>query len=139
MERIREAVRLRLEEIILKLQREIDDYICAFVSDIGYDDISVSGCMNGFNRLRSHVAENMFPIADEEIEKRCGCSIKELISSKGDKYFRDLETEVIKDVSSKGCQVISTGGGAVLREENVTALKRNGKIFFINAVVIATD
>ena len=69
MERIREAIRLRLEDIILKFQREIDDYICAFVSDIGYDDISVSGCMNGFNRLRSHVAENMFPIADEEIEK----------------------------------------------------------------------
>ena len=69
MERIREAIRLRLEDIILKFQREIDDYICAFVSDIGYDDISVSGCMNGFNRLRSHVSENMFPIADEEIEK----------------------------------------------------------------------
>ncbi len=74
-----------------------------------------------------------FVDTDEEIEKRCGCSIKELISSKGEKYFRDLETEVIKDVSSKGCQVISTGGGAVLREENITALKRNGKIFFINA------
>ena len=69
MERIREAIRLRLEDIILKFQSEIDDYICAFVSDIGYDDISVSGCMNGFNRLRSHVAENMFPIADEEIEQ----------------------------------------------------------------------
>lgn len=70
---------------------------------------------------------------DEEIEKRCGCSIRELINSKGEKYFRDLETQVIKDVSSKGCRIISTGGGAVLREENVTALKRNGKIFFINA------
>lgn len=69
VEHFREAIRLRLEDIILKLQYEIDDYICAFVSDIGYDDISVSGCMNGFNRLRSHVAENMFPIADEEIEK----------------------------------------------------------------------
>ena len=70
---------------------------------------------------------------DEEIEKRCGCSIRELINNKGEKYFRDLETQVIKDVSSKGCRIISTGGGAVLREENVTALKRNGKIFFINA------
>ncbi len=74
-----------------------------------------------------------FVDTDEEIEKRCGCTIKELISNKGEKYFRDLETEVIKDVSSKGCQIISTGGGAVLREENVNALKRNGKIFFINA------
>ncbi len=70
---------------------------------------------------------------DEEIEKRCGCSIKELINSKGEKYFRDLETEVIKDVSSEGCRIISTGGGAVLRKENINALRRNGKIFFINA------
>ncbi len=70
---------------------------------------------------------------DAEIEKRCGWSIKELINRKGENYFRDLETEVIKDVSSKGCQIISTGGGAVLREENVQYLKRNGKIFFLNA------
>ena len=74
-----------------------------------------------------------FVDTDAEIEKRCGCTIKELIESKGEKYFRDLETEVIKDVSSKGSQIISTGGGAVLREENINALKRNGKIFFINA------
>lgn len=70
---------------------------------------------------------------DEEIVRRCGCAIKDLIREKGEKYFRDIETEVIKDVSSEGCQIISTGGGAVLRQENVNALKRNGKIFFINA------
>ncbi|MBO5934212.1 MAG: shikimate dehydrogenase [Clostridia bacterium] len=74
-----------------------------------------------------------FVDTDEEIVKRCGCEIKDLISEKGEKYFRDIETEVIKDVSSEGCQIISTGGGAVLRQENVKALKRNGKIFFINA------
>lgn len=74
-----------------------------------------------------------FVDTDEEIEKRCGCTIKELIGSKGEKYFRDLETEVIKDISSKGCQIISVGGGAVLRKENVHCLKRNGKLFFINA------
>ena len=74
-----------------------------------------------------------FVDTDEEIVRRCGCAIKDLISEKGEKYFRDLETEVIKDVSAKGCQIISTGGGAILRQENVKALKRNGKIFFINA------
>lgn len=74
-----------------------------------------------------------FVDTDEEIENRCGCTIKELINSKGEKYFRDKETEVIKDVSSKGCQIISVGGGAVLREENVNSLRRNGKLFFINA------
>ncbi len=70
---------------------------------------------------------------DAEIEKRCGCTIKELISNKGEKYFRDLETEVIRDFSSQGCRIISTGGGAVLRKENTDYLRRNGKIFFINA------
>ena len=70
---------------------------------------------------------------DAEIEKRCGCAIKALIEAKGEQYFRDLESEVISDVSSACCRIISTGGGAVLREENVRNLKRNGKLFFINA------
>ena len=70
---------------------------------------------------------------DAEIEARCGCSIKELIAANGEKYFRDLETEVICEMSSESRRIISTGGGAILREENVRALKRNGKLFFINA------
>lgn len=70
---------------------------------------------------------------DAEVEKRCGCTIKELMSSKGEQYFRDLESDVIRDVSSEGRRIISTGGGAVLRGENVRRLKRNGKLFFIEA------
>ena len=71
--------------------------------------------------------------SDKEIEKECGCSIKELISEKGEKYFRDLETKVLKELSLKNGCIIATGGGAVLREENIKALKRNGKIFFLDA------
>ena len=74
-----------------------------------------------------------FVDTDEEIEKRCGCSIKELIQEKGEASFRTLETEVIREVSSMNCRIISTGGGAVLKEENVRALKRNGKLYFLNA------
>ena len=74
-----------------------------------------------------------FVDTDAEIEKRCGCTIKELISDKGENYFRDLESEVIRDVSAESCRIISTGGGAILRKENVRCLKRNGKLFFLNA------
>ena len=74
-----------------------------------------------------------FVDTDEEIAKRCGCSIKELIQEKGEAHFRALETEVIREVSSMNCRIISTGGGAVLKEENVRALKRNGKLYFLNA------
>lgn len=74
-----------------------------------------------------------FVDTDAEIEKRCGCAIKDLIREKGEKYFRDLETEVIREVSSESCRIISTGGGAILREENMHCLKRNGKLFFLDA------
>ncbi len=74
-----------------------------------------------------------FVDTDEEVEKRCGCTIKELIAREGEAYFRNLESEVIRDVSRESRRIISTGGGAVLREENVHCLKRNGRLFFIDA------
>ena len=80
-----------------------------------------------------HVDGFEFIDIDAEVEKRCGCSIKEMIQEKGETYFRDLETEVIRDVSSQSCRIISTGGGAILREENVRLLSQNGKLFFLDA------
>ena len=74
-----------------------------------------------------------FVDTDAEIEKRCGCSIRELISQRGETFFRDLESEVIREVSAHSGRIISTGGGAVLRPENVRCLKRNGCLFFLDA------
>jgi len=74
-----------------------------------------------------------FVDTDALVEARCGCSIKALIEQKGEPFFRDLETEVIREVSSRGGRIISTGGGAILREENVRNLRRNGKLFFLDA------
>ena len=74
-----------------------------------------------------------FVDTDTEVEKRCGCSIKELIARKGEKYFRDLETEVIREIAAQSGQIIATGGGAILREENIRYLNRNGKLFFLDA------
>ncbi|MBR6807272.1 MAG: shikimate dehydrogenase [Clostridia bacterium] len=70
---------------------------------------------------------------DREIEKRCGCTCGELICREGEAYFRELEHQVILEVSSESRRIISTGGGAVLREDNVRALKRCGRLFFIDA------
>lgn len=74
-----------------------------------------------------------FADTDAEVEKRCGCTIRELISAKGEAYFRETEAAVIRDLSAEGGRVIATGGGAVLREENVRHLKRNGRLFFLDA------
>ncbi len=71
MEQIPEIIRARLEEIISKLQYKIDDCIYVSVSDIEYSDISVRGRMIASERLSAlvtRIMENVFPIADEEIE-----------------------------------------------------------------------
>ena len=70
---------------------------------------------------------------DAEIEKRCGCTVKELIAEQGETAFRDLETQVVRDVSSVSGRIISTGGGAILRKENLRCLKRNGRLYFLDA------
>lgn len=74
------------------------------------------------------------PLADtdELIVRRAGKSIPEIFAREGEPAFRDLESEVILDLSRRGGQVISTGGGAVLRPENVTALRQNGRLFWLD-------
>lgn len=80
-----------------------------------------------------HIDGYTFTDTDAELKRRCQCKIKDLIADKGEAYFRDLESAVIRDVSAVGGQIISTGGGAILRAENVRALKQNGRLFFLNA------
>lgn len=70
---------------------------------------------------------------DHEIEKACGVSVKEIFEMHGERYFRDVETEMIRKVSHRQGIIISTGGGAVLKEENIRALKEQGIIFCLTA------
>ena len=69
---------------------------------------------------------------DDLIVKRIGCSIKEFFETCGEAAFRDVETEVIKECAALSHTVIATGGGAVLRAENITALKQNGMIYYLD-------
>ena len=69
---------------------------------------------------------------DKEIETSEGKTISQIFNEVGESGFRDIESRVVLDVSSKQNAVISTGGGAILREQNVTLLKGNGKIYFID-------
>ncbi len=68
---------------------------------------------------------------DALITERAG-EITKIFSEHGEAYFRDLETAVIREISSRSGKVISLGGGAILRRENVDALRHNGEIFFID-------
>ena len=68
---------------------------------------------------------------DAVIVERYG-AIKAIFEQHGEMYFRDLESAVIRELAPLTGKVISTGGGAVLRQENVDALRHNGALFFID-------
>ena len=78
-----------------------------------------------------------FVDCDEEIERRAGMSIPEIFAKHGEKYFRDLESQVVSDVCKGARLVIATGGGAVIRPENRRAMGQNGRICFIRRDVAA--
>lgn len=71
--------------------------------------------------------------SDEEIEKNAGIAISEIFSNFGEPYFRDLEAKTLREISERGGQVISCGGGAVLRGENIGNLKASGMVICLSA------
>lgn len=72
---------------------------------------------------------------DTAIEEMTGMHPSEIIRERGEDVFRDIETQVVREVSKKGGAVIATGGGIVKRSENVPLLRHNGRIFYINCPI----
>src|SRR5437868_4240316 len=70
---------------------------------------------------------------DALIEAKAGKSINEIFRLHGEAYFRNLESEIIKEVSLRQGVIIDCGGGVVLHDENLKNLKTNGNVFFLEA------
>ena len=70
---------------------------------------------------------------DQMIVENEGLAIADIFKEKGEPYFRKLETELIKSFAGVEPAVISCGGGAVLKEENVRLMKESGKIVLLTA------
>ena len=84
-------------------------------------------------RLIAEKTGRAFYDLDDEIVKCSGRDIPEIFRSEGEKVFRDIESRVLSErLASLGGAVIATGGGAVLRSENVDALKLNGRLYFLD-------
>lgn len=71
--------------------------------------------------------------SDAVIESRAGMTINEFVKKNGWDEFRNLEESVIREISEMDGIIIDTGGGVILRQTNIDALKKNGTIFFLNA------
>ena len=70
---------------------------------------------------------------DQVIEEREEMSISDIFATYGEEYFRNLETKLLKELQSTNNCVISCGGGAALKEENVKEMKKNGRVVLLTA------
>ena len=74
--------------------------------------------------------------ADKYLEEKENKIISDIFSNEGEEHFRELETKYLKELSEKEGIIISTGGGAVKKKENIDILKRNGIVIFLNRAII---
>jgi shikimate kinase len=76
-----------------------------------------------------------FVDSDAEIERRTGVDIPYIFEREGEAGFREREREVIEDLTQRSPIVLATGGGAILRAENRTALAERGFVVYLETCI----
>lgn len=98
--------------------------------------VGMPGCgKTTVGQLLAKKLDRIFVDTDDEISISDGKSAGDIIIGRGEAYFRELETRVCKELGKRNSLIIATGGGAVLKKENIRALKQNGKIIFVERPV----
>lgn len=98
--------------------------------------IGMPGCgKTHVGRALSRMLKMPLVDTDEMVVKAEGRSIPDIFSEDGEKAFRDKETAAVRRAAAMEGVIIATGGGVVLREENMTALQRTGVVFFRDRAV----
>lgn len=70
---------------------------------------------------------------DAWIVDKNGMSINDMFEKYGETYFRDRETDAIREIAGYAPAIVSCGGGAVLRDQNTQMMKETGKIVLLTA------
>ncbi len=102
-----------------------------------FKNIILTGFMGvGKTSVGTRLAKDLgysFVDTDSLIEADQRITITEIFRKFGEPYFRDIETKVVRKVMSCANQVVSTGGGAVIRDENLDAFKQAGYVVCLTA------
>jgi shikimate kinase len=70
---------------------------------------------------------------DEELARRCAGTIREFVGRHGWPAFRGEEKALLQEIARHSGRVVSTGGGVVLDAENVSAMRRSGRVVWLRA------
>lgn len=118
--------------IIEALEREIENIVL----------IGMPGCgKTTLGKIFAEKTGKKFTDLDKIIEEKAGMTIPEIFEKYGEQHFRDLESTAAAEAGKEKGQVIATGGGVILRPENMKALSQNGRVIFIQRPLedLATD
>lgn len=74
-----------------------------------------------------------FMDSDHVIEARIGCPIRQYFEREGEARFRDVEAEVIDELTQLPAGVLSTGGGSVLSLSNRQHLHARGRVIYLKS------
>lgn len=85
------------------------------------------------SKLLSETLNKPLYDTDDLIINKTNLTINDIFLEFGEEYFRELETEILEDVSKKENAIISTGGGIILRDKNRKIMHETGKIIYLNA------
>lgn len=114
------------ERIIQKLTRDLQNIVL----------IGMPGCgKSTVGRIIAKKTGKQLVDMDAEIIKKAGKPIPQIFEESGESGFRDLESQAAAELGKQRGLVIATGGGAVLRSENVDALRQNGLVIHIKRPV----
>ena len=71
-------------------------------------------------------SEMIFCEMDDMIEKHEGKTISDIFAELGEAYFRQVETDVLKEIADMDNAIVSCGGGVPLKDENIEIMKQSG-------------
>ena len=84
-------------------------------------------------RLVAVGADAPFHDVDLIVQERIGSTIPDLWEREGENAFRAIESTIVSELAAGQGAVISTGGGAILRESNRKAMRRSGTVVWLQA------
>ena len=111
------------EEVFKKIEAEKKNIVLIGMPSSGKSTVG---------KILTERLSRRFLDTDAMICEETGRIISDIFEKDGEAVFRDFESEAVKKASAMSASVIATGGGAVLRRENVDALRQNGVIYFLD-------